>query len=268
MSDVNRLRNFNESLAHFGRGGFNVDPVCALLEFMGKKASDVSISRWLRGNSSPNGPNMILVMYFLEWVGYRVREIDNLDKPARDLGRMIAFEVFTFEEVQARLGYKVIQSLYDALRGRETFSRTKTQVVQEMIKEGKDALETNRSAKERPQLLAGFPSVAGLQAPSTQPSTVTPVPVDPVRAGSDGRYAQLVEIIHLLRDENKGIDMARNALVVERDELKRERDLLALENLRLREQHDTSVADADELIQEFAPRLGHTSGEFLEGAQD
>lgn len=74
-----------------------------IADFVG--VSDGTARRWFRGLMLPVGEPLIRLRFYLEFLGYRVDEIELLNKPIRDAARLFAFGVASLTEVMGLVGF-------------------------------------------------------------------------------------------------------------------------------------------------------------------
>jgi hypothetical protein len=174
-------------LAHFGEAAFDGDKREALASFCDVKA-DPTVRRWLSKASpvKPAGAPLIKVRYYLEHLGYQVTELRSLPEPIRDLGRLIAFGVVTFEDVMEAIDIPKTKSgsqLYTILHGDQGVSDDRMRKITAFVKEYRQYLS---------EALAKAPKLNYLNGGVMRRDT-TPRPASQLPAGAP-RQAEKTEL--------------------------------------------------------------------------
>lgn len=105
----------SECIAHFAATYAGQDCKVLMAEFCGVEPS--TVQSWIAGQNEPTGDRITKLRVFLQLVGYRVHELDDLARSIRDLCTMVALGICSPEEVRDQLGYKNVQDVYRVLRG-------------------------------------------------------------------------------------------------------------------------------------------------------
>ncbi len=64
------------------------------------------MANWLAGNRHPVGENLIRMTFYLEFLGYKVAEIEAMRPEVRDVARLFAFGISSIPEIADMVGYK------------------------------------------------------------------------------------------------------------------------------------------------------------------
>lgn len=94
-----------------------------------------TVNGWVYGIFKPIGLNSLMLKYFLEEHGYRVRELEKLAPEIHLLGRAIMKRCLTLEDAAGRLEYGTHTQLLAVLQGREGMGRIRKDKLREMLKE-------------------------------------------------------------------------------------------------------------------------------------
>jgi len=82
-----------------------------------------TVKEWFFGNNPvlPNGSRVVILRYFFEDRGYRVKELEDLkikSPEAYQLGRLLYEKKLTLEDIKESVGYKNAYDVYSILHGR------------------------------------------------------------------------------------------------------------------------------------------------------
>lgn len=69
----------------------------------------ITTEGWLKGAGFPRGEYLFKLKYYLEFLGYKVKELEYLDKEIRDAARVCAFGILTLSELAGFVGYSGTQ---------------------------------------------------------------------------------------------------------------------------------------------------------------
>lgn len=67
--------------------------------------SDDSVHRWFKEGRMPVGEQLVRMRFYLEFLGYKVSELNELDEQVRNAARLFAFGVASLSEIADLLGY-------------------------------------------------------------------------------------------------------------------------------------------------------------------
>jgi len=96
-----------------------------LAEFCGVSVD--SVSRWLSGRIFPIGEQYFKLACFLDMVGYRVMELEEMKLNKRNLAELVGYGVLTGHELAKALGYTKTSSLYCFLQDHQGMSSEKNE---------------------------------------------------------------------------------------------------------------------------------------------
>ena len=114
-----------------------------LADFCGVKVD--SVTRWFSNPGSlPIGDQYIKLVFFLDLSGYRVIELERMQKARRNFAEVLGLGFLSGKQLAERLGYANVSTLYDILHERHGASKEKEQIMWDIWKEHKDALEQRK----------------------------------------------------------------------------------------------------------------------------
>lgn len=134
-----------------------------IAEFCGVDA--IAVRRWLNGDTEPLGEQRVKLMCCLDSIGYRVIELERMDKTLRGFGELIGFGLLSIQNADELLGYSEPRLLFRVLRGGAGTSQEKTQKMWDMWKSKKEELE-----RAKKQARANLKSVARAESSATPSS--------------------------------------------------------------------------------------------------
>lgn len=88
----------------------NPDQCKLVADFCGVRTD--AVLKWTSGEYQPRGEQMWRLRVFLDSVGYTPQEFWQLPRITRNLCRILAFDVMSFEEARIRLGYGTLTGVY------------------------------------------------------------------------------------------------------------------------------------------------------------
>jgi len=140
----------------------------SLMKFVGLENPRI-LSSWLKGEFKPIGLKLVKVRYFLENQGFKLFELEKLDRKIYELGKLIAFEKLDLSQVCQELGYRP-KSLFEILHGKKRSSEDKltriNQILKKFAKESKEPGEVpSPSPKAEPPVVKAAPVTESSQAP-------------------------------------------------------------------------------------------------------
>jgi hypothetical protein len=138
---------------------------------------DVStISTWMRTPKLvPQGIQFVKLMHYLDFIGYRVIELDHMPKGRRNFAELIVFGLLSVEDAIKLLGYSTPSSLYGVLQGQAETSEDKDQKMWDAWKERREELERR---KEEVRKVGATPTRTRQKAPA-QPKAEPKAPNPP-----------------------------------------------------------------------------------------
>ncbi len=101
-----------------------------LADFIG--VTKKTIRRWSVGSNVPLGLPLIKLRYFLEARGYRIAELDVLERPIHHLGALVALGKIDCEETSKLLGYSAANYFFQVLHGKRGLSSNRMATVEEI----------------------------------------------------------------------------------------------------------------------------------------
>lgn len=114
-----------------------------IADFCGVKVD--SLTRWLNtGKRLPVGEQHIKLMCYLDLIGYRVLELENMSTTIRNFAELIGYGIFSGPQAAKLLGYSAPTSLYTVLDGVYGISQDKKNKMWEMWKEKKTELNLRK----------------------------------------------------------------------------------------------------------------------------
>lgn len=148
--------HFEECLRHLGtslassvpkgsRGAAQAKKPVA--DFCGVKID--SVTRWLHGTgSSPIGESYIKLMCFLDMTGYRVIELERMQKNRRNFAELVGYGLLTSDQAAEFLGYSSTSTLYQVLQGHHGASEDKDKKMWDAWKERKEELQQKKEKSQ------------------------------------------------------------------------------------------------------------------------
>ncbi len=110
-----------------------------------------TVRAWIHGTGSiPIADKKIKLMCYLDLLGYRIIELENMSVSLRGFTELIAFKIITIDEAIALTGYIKVSSIYSIINGQENSSPEKKEKIWNIWKDKKNELE---KAKEKALLL-------------------------------------------------------------------------------------------------------------------
>lgn len=102
--------------------------------FTGAKLS-TTVKDWCDGKYAPRGDYLLRVRCFLDLVGYRLFEFDELPEVGKRFARLIAFNIFTVTNACIALGYASEQQVYTFLLRGAGVKRLRGIKVQQIVQD-------------------------------------------------------------------------------------------------------------------------------------
>ncbi len=100
-----------------------------------------AVGYWLSGEMFPQGETLLKLMCYLDMIGYRIIELERMQRTLRNFAELIGFGIFSVKEAVTMVGYKSSSSLYCVLRGEEGVRQSKKDIMWNVWKEKKDELQ-------------------------------------------------------------------------------------------------------------------------------
>lgn len=102
-----------------------------------------TVSRWFYeadADTLPTGEALIKIMFYLDMVGYRVIELERMQRVRRNFGELIGYGLLTSQKAADLLGYATPSALYVVMWGKVGVSEEKEQKMWDIWKERKEEL--------------------------------------------------------------------------------------------------------------------------------
>lgn len=119
------FRNFVEKA-----GNCNAESVKMLADFVG--ISREAAQKWMIGQRTPIGENLISLRYFLDNIGYRVEELETLTPEVRQLGLAFVQKKTTIDDMASLLGYSR-ESIFRIILGKQVPMKDKADEIKEIL---------------------------------------------------------------------------------------------------------------------------------------
>lgn len=111
----------------------------AIVEFA--DVSPKTVKRWLQGTQYPIGEPLVRLIYFLQFSGFRMRELEDLSGDILQLGRLIAFQVLDAKSINKYLGYSERNDIIRVIFGKAGISHEKLNKLKELVEDYSGLLE-------------------------------------------------------------------------------------------------------------------------------
>ncbi|MCX6745305.1 MAG: hypothetical protein NTX82_07345 [Candidatus Parcubacteria bacterium] len=140
-------------------------------------------SRWLHGSGSmPIGDQKIKLMCWLDLIGFRIIELENMTESFRGITELIAFGLITGADAAKIIGYAEPSTVYKVIYEQMNTTTEKKEIIWQLVKGKKTEL---LQAKEN--AIKQLPAFAATLLPSTlqtEPAKPEPESVDTELIGS------------------------------------------------------------------------------------
>lgn len=149
---------------HFVEAEFDGDKKIVLANFIGVKEEGSSFRAWFSFNKDaprtfPVGENLIRLRYFFEHIGYKVSEVQKLEDPIRDCGRLLAFNIVETEDISKALNLQSLRGdpsyLWTVLRGQQRLSVERLKKLKAFVDEFKEFLPAQQQKIPKLRYRAG-----------------------------------------------------------------------------------------------------------------
>lgn len=153
MNDLHESRkevfrgHFGECIAHFSKrfteGVGGTPKATVVKKIIGDfcKVRTAAVQLWISGRAAPFGQRHFNMICYLDIMGYRIIELEQMAQTKRKLLELIGFNVISLEEACDIVGYKNTWDLSQVLRGNENTSREKEARMYEAWKTRREQLE-------------------------------------------------------------------------------------------------------------------------------
>lgn len=134
---------------HFVDAEFDGNKKAALAHFVGVKENGSAMRGWFtfkkgKPYTFPVGENLIRLRFFLDHTGYQVSEVQKLEAPIRDCGRLLAFRIIEIQDIIQALNFKVSNGdpshVLTVLRGQNGFSAERLKKLKDFVEEFREFL--------------------------------------------------------------------------------------------------------------------------------
>lgn len=113
-----------------------------MADFCGVSPS--TVSRWALGHEMPKGETWFKLVSFLNLLGYRIVEMENVPEINRKVVELITFQIVALEEAQRRLDYATPSGVYSMLRGDNKPLEHKQEIMFALWKQNRGPLEEKK----------------------------------------------------------------------------------------------------------------------------
>lgn len=136
--------------AHFVGADFEGDKEAALKDFFKGSVRPSMLSMWLTSQSFPRGKNLVQLRFFLDAVGYKVIELEDLNPVVRSCAELYALGALSIEEVAEALRAKngvppKVSHIFSIFHGENGVSRKRLEGLQALIELYQDRLSNLRA---------------------------------------------------------------------------------------------------------------------------
>ncbi len=116
---------------------------------------DQTLHRWFKHGPVLIGESNLRVQYYLEFLGYGVKELQKMQPLFRDAGRLIAFDLISIGEMADYVGFECApgsrsRTLFMVFRGARGTSPEKLERFAELVVKHTPALAARQKATEKP----------------------------------------------------------------------------------------------------------------------
>lgn len=116
-------------------------------------------SRWLHGGGSgsmPIGDQKIKLMCWLDLIGFRIIELENMTESFRGLAELIAFGLTTGAEAAKSIGFAKASTVYKIIYEQMNTTNEKKEIIWQLVKEKKAELlqAKEKAGKQLPAFIA------------------------------------------------------------------------------------------------------------------
>jgi hypothetical protein len=175
-TEGNTLECFSDLIARIGLDNF--EQRAALAQVLG--VGDSTVRRWAVGSFQPVGMSAVSLRYYLDFLGYKVSEIVHLPVLFREASQMLAFRVFTLEEMAKLTGFEEYpDQVLAVLRGTRGISAERKAQFVELVEAYHGELEAKML--RLPKLVTLKPISTGSETRAV-PSSPTKAVTVPLRA--------------------------------------------------------------------------------------
>jgi len=113
-----------------------------IIDFCG--ANNREVHRWLSGQRKPLGDVRIRLECYLDLVGYKIIELERMEKSRRFVHALIGYGIVATEKVQELLGYSVRDAVFKVIDGRAGYDADKKEKFWALYMSNREALEAKQ----------------------------------------------------------------------------------------------------------------------------
>lgn len=103
-----------------------------------------SVVRWLHSSHPPVGEENIKLVCYLDFIGYRVIELERMPKPRRGFFELIGYGIISSQQALEILGYSTTSQMYQVLQGNCGSSKSKDQKIWDAWKQKSSELDRRK----------------------------------------------------------------------------------------------------------------------------
>jgi len=178
----------------------------SLMAFL--QTTSLTVERWRKGETFPIGIGLIRLQVFLDLLGYRVKELQELPQVTKQFAQILALELMTPEGAMATLDYKNVNGVYSLILRKGGAQPHRVYRLERFVEENQEALgEYLREAKQKwaflrediagtvisPEIVE-FP-VTSVPHSAPQPPQVRQIPKPTLQQGVDLDEEELLNVL-------------------------------------------------------------------------
>lgn len=118
---------------------------------------DSTVARWIKDSVAPKGESLLRLRFYLEFLGYNVEELLELNPLIRNAARLCAFQVETLTTVAHLVGYPEgrngIDGLIAVFRGTRSMSEKRLQHLASFVELYSDQLKGKQQATQKVEVM-------------------------------------------------------------------------------------------------------------------
>jgi len=181
---INETASSERCLADFLANGDYLKRRALLVEITPKETSASTVDAWQQGKTLPRGIDNVKVRVLLDLAGYTVMEFQEIPEVTRQLARLIAFDIYTLDEVREELKYSNPQEVYRVILKGAGLNGDRQDSMKALVEVGADDIESKANVWQRKLALVGVETeVVQAETPVlTKPSATR------YTASSDGAF--------------------------------------------------------------------------------
>jgi len=113
-----------------------------IIDFCGM--SNRGVQRWLMGQRKPLGAARIKLECYLDSIGYKIIELERMEKSRRFIHALIGYGIVAAEKIQELLGYAALDTVFKAIDGRIGYTTDKKEKFWALYMSNREALEAKQ----------------------------------------------------------------------------------------------------------------------------